>query len=122
MRVVGTRFIALFVFRASARAEEKLLAELPGMLDRIDGWIEAGVLNGDELNAADFMIAPSLHCSLPARPSSGDRAAACDPARGSLAARALFGAAAFSPLDGRRWRAARRRRALPGCRRGRDRD
>ena len=30
------------------------------MLDRVDGWIEAGVLNGEELNAADFMIAPSL--------------------------------------------------------------
>jgi hypothetical protein len=30
------------------------------MLDRIDEWIEAGVLNGPELNAADFMIAPSL--------------------------------------------------------------
>ena len=30
------------------------------MLDRIDGWVEAGVLNGQELNAADFMIASSL--------------------------------------------------------------
>src|SRR5207237_1127294 len=35
-------------------------AELPGMLDRIDQWIEEGVLNGDELYVADFMIAPSL--------------------------------------------------------------
>ena len=30
------------------------------MLDRIDGWIESGVLNGDRPNAADFQIAPSL--------------------------------------------------------------
>ena len=30
------------------------------MLDRIDSWIEAGVLGGRQLNAADFMIAPSL--------------------------------------------------------------
>ena len=36
------------------------LAELPGMLDKIDGWIAAGVLNGEQLNAADFQIAPSL--------------------------------------------------------------
>ncbi len=36
------------------------LAELPGMLEKIDGWIAAGVLNGEQLNAADFQIAPSL--------------------------------------------------------------
>lgn len=36
------------------------LAALPGMLDRIDGWIDAGVLGGERLNAADFQIAPSL--------------------------------------------------------------
>ena len=30
------------------------------MLDRVDGFIDAGVINGDALNAADFMIAPSL--------------------------------------------------------------
>ena len=36
------------------------LAALPGMLDRIDGWIDAGVLGGEQLNAADFQIAPSL--------------------------------------------------------------
>ncbi len=42
---------------ASARAA---LAALPAMLDRIDAWIEAGVLNGPEPSAADFQIAPSL--------------------------------------------------------------
>jgi glutathione S-transferase len=36
------------------------LAELGGMLQRIDDWIAAGVLNGEQLNAADFQIATSL--------------------------------------------------------------
>jgi glutathione S-transferase len=36
------------------------LAGLPAMLQRIDAWIAAGVLNGERLNAADFQIAPSL--------------------------------------------------------------
>ncbi len=36
------------------------LAALPAMLDRIDEWIAAGVLNGENLNAADFQIATSL--------------------------------------------------------------
>ncbi len=36
------------------------LAELPALLQRIDDWIAAGVLGGDQLNAADFQIAPSL--------------------------------------------------------------
>ena len=30
------------------------------MLDRIDAWIADGVLGGAQLNAADFMVAPSL--------------------------------------------------------------
>jgi glutathione S-transferase len=36
------------------------IAALPAMLDKIDGWIAAGVLGGEQLNAADFQIAPSL--------------------------------------------------------------
>jgi glutathione S-transferase len=36
------------------------LAALPGLLDRVDAWIGAGVLNGEQLNVADFQIAPSL--------------------------------------------------------------
>lgn len=36
------------------------LAALPAMLEKIDGWIAAGTLNGEQLNAADFQIAPSL--------------------------------------------------------------
>ena len=38
----------------------KAVAALPAMLDRIDDWIEAGVLGGAQFNAADFQIAPSL--------------------------------------------------------------
>ena len=60
VRRVGARFIGRFVFAADERADAELLEALPGQLDRIDGWIEAGALNGDELYAADFMIAPSL--------------------------------------------------------------
>lgn len=36
------------------------LAALPAMLRRIDDWIAAGVLGGEEPNAADFQIAPSI--------------------------------------------------------------
>jgi glutathione S-transferase len=35
------------------------LAKLPAALDHIDGLIEAGVLDGEELNAADYQIAPT---------------------------------------------------------------
>jgi glutathione S-transferase len=40
------------------------LAALPAMLQRVDDWIEAGLLNGEQLNAADFQIAPSLGLAL----------------------------------------------------------
>ncbi|HEX4669019.1 MAG TPA: glutathione S-transferase N-terminal domain-containing protein [Solirubrobacterales bacterium] len=36
------------------------LAALPALLDKVDKWIAAGVLNGERLNAADFQIAPSI--------------------------------------------------------------
>lgn len=36
------------------------LEKLPGLLDRVDAWIEGGVLNGAQPNAADFQIAPSI--------------------------------------------------------------
>jgi glutathione S-transferase len=48
------------VFRTGPSADGRLLAELPGMLDRIDAWIADGVLGRAEPNAADFMVAPSL--------------------------------------------------------------
>lgn len=40
------------------------LAELPGLLDRIDAWIEAGTLDGEQLYAADYQIAPSLRLAM----------------------------------------------------------
>jgi glutathione S-transferase len=52
--------IGRHVFAAHGKAEQRLLAELPEMLDKIDAWIAEGVLDGEQPNAADFMIAPSL--------------------------------------------------------------
>jgi glutathione S-transferase len=46
--------------RATDVAGEEDLAELPARLDQIDRWISDGVLNGPELNAADFQIAPNV--------------------------------------------------------------
>jgi glutathione S-transferase len=40
------------------------LAALPGDLDRIDAWIADGVMGGEELNAADFQIAPSVRLAM----------------------------------------------------------
>ena len=42
---------------ANARAA---LAALPALLDRVDACIAAGTIGGEEPNAADFQIAPSL--------------------------------------------------------------
>jgi glutathione S-transferase len=53
-------WIAGAVFNAGSSADSEVLAELPTMLDRVDGWIAEGILGGEELNAADFMVAPSL--------------------------------------------------------------
>jgi glutathione S-transferase len=36
------------------------LTELPALLQKVDDWIAAGVLNSEQLNAADLQIAPSL--------------------------------------------------------------
>lgn len=47
-------------FRVNRGNEPELIDALSGMFDRIDAWIEAGVIGGEELNAADFMILPSL--------------------------------------------------------------
>jgi glutathione S-transferase len=46
---------------AAARAD---VAALPDHLDRVDELIAAGTLNGDELNAADFQIAPTTRVLL----------------------------------------------------------
>ena len=46
--------------RATDRAGERDLAALPARLDQIDAWIAQGLLDGTELNAADFQIAPNI--------------------------------------------------------------
>jgi glutathione S-transferase len=48
------------VFATSANPERDPISELPALLDRVDALIAEGVLGGERLNAADFMVAPSL--------------------------------------------------------------
>ena len=36
------------------------LAALPGLLDQVDAYIADGVLGGDQPNAADLQIAPTI--------------------------------------------------------------
>jgi len=60
VRRAGVSFIRRFVFTTGDDAAAQLRARLPAMLDRIDAWIADGTLNGDQLNAADYVIAPSL--------------------------------------------------------------
>jgi glutathione S-transferase len=45
---------------ASDENARAALEELPHLLDRVDAWIQSGVLGGEQLNVADFQIAPSL--------------------------------------------------------------
>ena len=59
-RLGGARLVGRTVFNVNPRTERKLLAELPSLLDRIDAWIEGGVLNGERLYPADYVIAPSV--------------------------------------------------------------
>jgi glutathione S-transferase len=64
-RGARTRRLASFafgrvIFAAGPSRAQEVLGTLGGMLDRVDAWIEAGVLGGERLYAADFMIAPSL--------------------------------------------------------------
>jgi glutathione S-transferase len=40
------------------------LAEMPAMLQKVDDLIAAGTLGGDQLNAADFQIAPTLRLAM----------------------------------------------------------
>jgi glutathione S-transferase len=59
-RLIGTRLAGRFVFDVNPRTERELLRKLPAKLDKIDAWIEDGVLGGEQLYAADYMIASSL--------------------------------------------------------------
>ena len=54
------RIAARHFFKISDHTEACDLAALPGVLDQIDAWIRAGVLDGLEPNAADLQIAPSI--------------------------------------------------------------
>jgi glutathione S-transferase len=58
-RVIFPRLLGRIFVSGPAR-ECEIFAELEPILDRIDAWIADGVLGGTELNAADFMVTPSL--------------------------------------------------------------
>jgi glutathione S-transferase len=61
------RPVVAAAFRYNRAGDENVrhdLAALPGMLKRIDDWCEEGVLNGEQPNAADFQIAPSLRLAM----------------------------------------------------------
>jgi glutathione S-transferase len=58
LRLFVTQTAGRGIFGA-AGAEDRLIASLPAMLDRIDAWIADGVLGGEQLNVADLMIVPS---------------------------------------------------------------
>ncbi len=64
-RVAGP-FIALDARSRGATDENvrSALAALPGMLQRIDTWIEDGILGGEAPNVADLQIAPSLRLAM----------------------------------------------------------
>ncbi len=52
--------LATGAHRASDPAGREDLELLPERLDQIDAWIAEGLLNGPQLNAADFQIAPNV--------------------------------------------------------------
>ncbi len=63
-RALARRLIAPRILRgtfaASPSPDRDPVADLPTLLDRVDAWIADGVLGGEQLNVADFMVAPSL--------------------------------------------------------------
>jgi glutathione S-transferase len=64
---------------ASDENARTAVAALPPMLDRIDAWVESGVLNGPQPNVADFQIAPSIGLAMTLddlRPAIEERPAA----------------------------------------------
>jgi glutathione S-transferase len=68
--LVAARLAPPFIARgvrvneATDEAVRANLAALEAMLDRIEEWIAAGVLDGEELNAADFQIGASVRLLL----------------------------------------------------------
>ena len=74
------------IHRASDENVRADLANLHHHLDRVDGWIEAGVIGGDPPNAADLQIAASLRLLL----TLEDVAPLVDPRPAGRLARAQF--------------------------------
>jgi glutathione S-transferase len=56
--------LATGAHRASEEAGREDMALLPERLDQIDAWIAEGLLGGEQLNAADFQIAPNVSALL----------------------------------------------------------
>ena len=53
--------------RANGASEENVrrdISILAGLVARVDDWIAEGVLGGEQLNAADFQVAPSLRLAM----------------------------------------------------------
>ena len=50
----------LVVFRAGKKQQRDDLERTGEILDRVDAWIDEGVLNGEELRSPDFAVASSL--------------------------------------------------------------
>jgi len=59
IRALASR-VAGRLFTVTPARERDLLDGLPATLDAVDAWIREGVLDGEQLNAADLMIVPSL--------------------------------------------------------------
>ncbi len=62
MGILLTPVVPVFVRQAGASDErvQRDLAELPGLLDRVDSLLEGGVIGGEEFGAADFQIGSSV--------------------------------------------------------------
>jgi glutathione S-transferase len=60
---LGAAPVAFIASRYNNATDEVVstdLAALPGHLDRVDSWVEEGVLGGEQPNAADLQIGSSL--------------------------------------------------------------
>jgi glutathione S-transferase len=62
MAIMTTAVVLVFARQAGASDErvQRDLAELPGLLDKVDILLESGVIGGEKLGAADFQIGSSL--------------------------------------------------------------
>ena len=62
MGILLTPVVPVFARRAGASDErvQRDLAELPGLLDKVDSLLDSGVIGDEELGAADFQIGSSV--------------------------------------------------------------